>query len=572
VGTDKVASEMSYAVGQARPLRWLVAAPFSVPATGRFLTASGEQFRAVMSKLAPVVAVDAPAGLGSAPGRGAKLQFQRPRDFRLAEVIKQVEPLGRVSALADELERGAKLDAVLGKLRSSVGEGPLLRAAQQLVQPEGSPGDEASPPPAPAAPPPSLAAEASASASPPAKSGSALDAIFGKADVAPAARDDASSAAKSGLDAFIGAMRKGDGKAPVVSPATERALAKRVVELLRRAVEVAAIDVMAAPAIATLETSWRGVRMVISDAPGSDGLAIDLLDTDAEGLLARLRPRLDADPMDRPDAVFVALPIAAPATLQALAELGARSFVPIVVEVPDATTGTLLDDRAELPPVPEAWTELRRQSACQWLCAVTNAVVLANEEAGGTRRIVFGSPVWGVAAMLAASVGQTGGPGQVFGRAGALVSPASHDLQGGFHGGQTIATRQLANVDQQRALADRGVLVLGSERGSDRLRLAAAPSVYAGGQTSGDDLQLPGRILAGRAARFTRAIRDELPPHATAQEVAARLAAVSTNFLPRSPRGAVTLNVRTDAQGKIEVEASISAALAGASIEFSSDL
>ena len=127
-------------------------------------------------------------------------------------------------------------------------------------------------------------------------------------------------------------------------------------------------------------------------------------------------------------------------------------------------------------------------------------------------------------------------------------------------------------MDQQRALADRGVLVLGGERGSDRLRLAAAPTVYAGGRTSGDDLQLPGRILAGRAARFTRAIRDELPPHATAQEVAARLAEASTNFLPRSPHGAVALQVRTDAQGNLEVEASIGAALAGASIAFSSDL
>jgi hypothetical protein len=96
--------------------------------------------------------------------------------------------------------------------------------------------------------------------------------------------------------------------------------------------------------------------------------------------------------------------------------------------------------------------------------------------------------------------------------------------------------------------------------------------VHAGGHTEGDDLQLPGRILAGRAARFARAVRDELPPHATDQEVAARLAEASTNFLPRSPRGAVALQVRTDEHGKLGVEASISAVLAGASFEFSSDL
>lgn len=525
-----------------------------------------------MTRLSPGATVEIPDGLGQGQGRRVTLQFERPRDFRIAELVKQADPLGRLWDLADELERHAKVDSALAKVRACVGEGALLRAVQQLLD-----GGSTASPPAAAAQPVAAAPRPTAepAASTPASTGSALDAIFGKADVAPASGEsDASSAAKSGLDAFIGAMRsKGDAKASVPKPAAERALAKQVAELVRRAAESAALDLMAAPAVATLESSWRGLRMVVSDAPASDDLAIDLLDTEADGLLSRLRARLDVGPMERPDAVFVALPIAALDTLRALAELGARSFVPIIVEVPATTTGATLDDDHTLPPVPEGWAQLCREGASQWLCAASNAVVLANEEVGGTRRIVFGSPVWGLAAMLSASVGQTGGPGHVFGRAGALVSPASYDLGGGdIHSGHTIATERLASVDDQRALAERGVLVLGSERGSDRLRLAAAPTVHAGGHTGGDDLQLPGRILAGRAARFTRAVRDELPPHATEQEVAARLAEASTNFLPRSPRGAVALQVRTDAQGKLAVEASISAVLAGASFEFSSDL
>lgn len=553
---------MSYPVGQARPLRWLVVAPFSVPVTGRFVSASGERFRTLMTRLGPGTHVDVPEGLGPTQSHRIKLDFQRPRDFRLAELVKQIEPLGRLSAIADDLDRGGKLEAALGKLRTSVGEGPLLREAQQLVEGE--------PAPVPAAPP---AAKPVAAPAPAATTGgSALDAIFGKADLAPAAQDDASAAAKSGLDAFIGAMRsKSDTKATVARPA-DRATAKQLAELLRRAAGSAALDIMAAPAVATLETSWRGLRMVVSDAPGSGDLAIDLLDSDAESLASRVRLRLDVAPMDRPDAVFVALPIDAVDTLRTLAELGARYLVPIIVEVPDAVTGTKIDGHSDLPPVPEAWAELRHDSASQWLCAASNAVVLANEEVGVTRRIVFGSPVWGLCAMLSASVGQTGGPGHVFGRAGALVSPASYDLDGDPSGGHTIATRRLVSVDQQRELAERGVLALGSERGSDRLRLAAAPTVHAGGHTGGDDLQLPGRILAGRAGRLSRAVRDELPPHATDQEVAARLAEAATNFLPRGPRGAVALQVRTDEKGKLAVEASISAVLAGASFEFSSDL
>lgn len=551
---------MPYPVGQARPLRWLVVAPFSVPATGRFVSASGERFRTLMTRLGPWTHVEVPEGL--ARSRRIKLEFSRPRDFRLVELVKQIEPLGRLSDIADELDRGGKPETALGKLRTSIGEGVLLRRAQELV--EGG----ASPAPAPAAPPAATAAPTPAGTT----GGSALDAIFGKADLAPAPQADAASAARSGLDAFIGAMRsKSDTKASVAKPA-DRAVAKQLAELLRRTAESAALDIMAAPAVATLETSWRGLRMVVSDAPGSGDLAIDLLDSDGDDLPARLRTRLDVAPMERPDAVFVALPIASIDTLRTLAELGARYFVPIIVEVPESVTGMRLEDADDLPPMPEAWAELRHQSASQWLCAASNAVVLANEEVGGTRRIVFGSPVWGLAAMLSASVGQTGGPGHVFGRAGALVSPASYDADGDPQGGHTVATQRLANVDHQRALAERGVLVLGSERGSDRLRLAAAPTVHAGGHTGGDDLQLPGRILAGRAARFTRAVRDELPPHATEQEVAARLAEASTNFLPRGPRGAVALQIRTDEKGKLAVEASISAVLAGASFEFSSDL
>lgn len=561
---DKVALDMPHAVGQARPLRWLVAAPYSVPPSGRSTAASGERFRTLMSKLGPAATVELPNRLGEAHDRTLTLEFQRPRDFRLVEVIKRVDVLCRLWDVADELERHGKVDGALAKIRTCVGEGDLLDAVKHLV--EGRPAAAA-----PAMTTTPQTADRAQAEAPAAPAGSALDAIFGKADLAPSSPGaDVTAAAKSGLDAFIGAIRtKGDS--PSAKSASGKAVAHGVAQLLRRTAEATALDALAHHAVAGLESTWRGLRMVVSESPGADALAIDLLDTDVAELVARLRPHLDVGPMERPDAVFVAMVVAAPDTLRMLAELGERYSVPIVVEVPDAVTGALLDDGEEQPPAPEAWTELRALDASQWLCAASNAVVLANEEVGVTRRIVFGSPVWGLAAMLSASVGQTGGPGHVFGRAGALVSPASYDLGEGH----TIATQRLASVDQQRTLAERGVLVLGSERGSDRLRLASAPTVHKGdnrGRHGIYDLQLPGRILAGRATRFARAVRDELPPHATDQEVAARLNEASTNFLPRSPRGAVALQVRTNEDGKVEVEASISAVLAGASFEFSSDL
>ncbi|MCA9711829.1 MAG: hypothetical protein KDK70_38690, partial [Myxococcales bacterium] len=395
--------------------------------------------------------------------------------------------------------------------------------------------------------------------------GVSIDAIFGKVEVAKPAAPDAASVAKSSIDAFIGAMRKSSGTSPTKAVAAG-SVAREVATLLLRTAEATAMELMASDPLAALETSWRGIRMVVSSSPGADDLAIDLLDSDDTELAARIEQRLDLPPMDRPDAVFVAPTIDSVATLAELASVGARWSVPIVVSAPVELTGLSLDDPASEPPVPAAWAELRARPQAQWLCVATNPVVLANEELGELQRTVLGSPSLAVAAMLSASVGQTGGPGQIFGRAGAMVGPASY-RKGQGERAAFLCTERLATTDQQRAVGKRGMLVLSCERGSDRLRLSAAPTVHGGG----DDPQLPGRILAGRAARFTQAVRDELPPHATEREVAARLAQASGAFLPRS-QGAVVLEVRKDANGKVGVDASVGGGLAGAAFKFSSDL
>lgn len=553
---------MPSVVGHARPLRWLVVAPLSAEPSGRVVAASGERFARIMAKIGPAVQAEIPDGLGQDANLSVSLAFERPRDFRLAEVIKRVPMLEQLTTIADGITRRGAVKGAESEIRKAVGDGELLRAVTALSETAEAPAKApaaAQAPDKPAAPSPAPEPKPSG--------GSALDAIFSKAAVSPPPEADASAAAKSGLDAFVGAMRKGDASTTRRASRTEKSRATDVATLIRDAVRATALDLMASPSFAQIEASWRGFRTVVAAAPGADDLAIDLIDSDHADVVSRIGARLDVPPMDRPDAVFVACPVGDVATLAQLAALAEQRSVPIAVEVPEATAGARIDDDPDLPEVPDAWSELRSSSSAAWLCACANRIVVANEEVGPTHRIVFASPVWGVAAMLSASVGQTAGPGQIFGRAGALVGPASYGLDA--DGSETIATERLATIDRQRALASRGVLALGSERGSDRLRLAAAPMV-SGGRT--EDAPLPGRILAGRAARFTQAVRDELPPHATQQEIAARLTEAATNFLPRSPAGAVALEVRTDPDGKLGVDGSIGASLAGASFSFSSDL
>ena len=561
-------------VGQARPLRWLIVAPYCAPPTGRFALASGERFKTLMTKLGPKATVPVPQGLGEACRGQVTLGFDRPKDFRLDEVVGRIEVLGQMVTLAKELERGSKVETVITKLRSMLGQGPLLQAIERIND-----GEPAEPPPppateAPAAPEPAAtpsaasdtanAASAAGDGDAP-KGGVSIDAIFDKAEVAEPAPPAAAEVAKSSIDAFIGAMRKSSGTRATKAVAAG-SVARELAKFLRSAAQSTAVQLMNTPPIHAMETSWRGLRMVISSSPGADDLAIELLDSNEAEVLSLLQMRLDVAPMDRPDAIFLGIPIDSVTTLAAMAQLAAKASVPIVTEAPAELTGVSLDDPTSLPPIPEAWAQLRARPETAWLCVTTNPVVLANEEIGELQRTVFGSSTLAVAAMISASVGQTGGPGQIFGRAGALVGPASY-RRGTGQRAVFLSTAQLATVDQQRALGRRGVLTLSCERGSDRLRLAAAPTVHA----KEDDLTLPGRILAGRAARFARAVRDELPPHATEREVAARLAQLSGSFLPRSD-GAVALEVRTDANGKVGVDASIGATLAGAAFKFSSDL
>lgn len=558
-------------VGQARPLRWLIVAPYCAPPTGRFALASGERFKTLMTKLGPKATVPVPEGLGEACRGQLTLGFDRPKDFRLDEVVGRIEVLGQMITLAKELENGSKVDTVITKLSSMLGQGPLLQAIERIAN-----GEPAEPPPAAAAEAPATpAGDTTPSATTPSPAtddgdapkggGVSIDAIFDKADVAEPAPPKAAEVAKSSIDAFIGAMRKSSGTRATKAVAAG-SVARELAKFLRSAAQSTAVQLMNTPPIRAMETSWRGLRMVISSSPGADDLAIEMLDADDTQLQSLLEMRLDVAPLDRPDAIFVGVPIDSVTTLATLAQLAAKASVPIVTEAPAELTGVSLDDPTSLPPIPEAWAQLRARPETAWLCVTTNPVVLANEEIGEHQRTVFGSSTLAVAAMISASVGQTGGPGQIFGRAGALVGPASY-RSGTGQRAVFLSTAQLATVDQQRALGRRGVLTLSCERGSDRLRLAAAPTVHA----KEDDLTLPGRILAGRAARFARAVRDELPPHATEREVAARLAQLSGSFLPRSD-GAVALEIRTDANGKVGVDASIGATLAGAAFKFSSDL
>lgn len=525
-----------------RPLRWLIAAPLSPSPAGRRVTVSGERFSTVMESLSPSATVTVSDRLGSDDSRTFELAIGRPRDLRTKHTISKLTLLQALSEAADRLAKDGDVAAAVKRITATVGPGRLVDALQgrtpaATVRPQ-----------APASPPPSPAAVAADD------DDDDDDPIFGRAAVAAPAQTTAAEA-KSAVGSFVSAIRSTTPTAKTTATAVQ---ARSAATLIHERLQATARDVLATEPLAGLERAWRSIRMVMAASPGSDDLGVDAVDIDTEGLVATLRTQLDGEAWRRADAVFVVQPIDDPAVLTELAGVAEHARVPIVVEVPAAMVGLSSAD-STLDETPEAWTALRSQPGMEWICAVVGKTVLAQETDGGSR-LVFGGGTAAVAAMAAASVGSSGTPANIVGKGGALVAPAAHRF-----GSQTIPTETFTAYATQQALAERGVLALGSEADSDRLRLSAAPMLSGAAS-------LPGRVLAGRAHRLAVAVRQALGAGASATELARALDEASGVFLPRVPAGAVTLRVRDASADGLKIDASIGAALAGASVTFSSDV
>jgi hypothetical protein len=530
----------------ARPLRWLIVGPFSAAPTGRITPVSGERFSTVMGKVGATIGIDVADHIGSESRRRIELSFPRLRAFRAADIIAADDLLRQLEGLADRLGEGRGAGDPAAAVERIVGPGQLSAALRADAAPE--PADASDDDATTAA-----SAPAAESASAPVDS---VDAIFAKAAVAPAE----TSEAKSALDSFIGAVRAAK---PASTPRSQRDRDGDAASVIRTAIARTVDAVLGDAKVADLEIAWRGLSMVVSAAPGTDHLAIDLLDADPATLAETIAHALDRPGLDRADAVFVTHAVGDTAVLARLMAVAADRCVPIAVEVPRQLAGLGPDDPSDGEP-PEDWAQLRADPRARWLTAVANPPALY-EEPEPRPRLRFGAAAAGIAAMAAAAVGRDGTPSDVLGRSGAWTAPAAHDVD--IRGeAATIPTETFCTVADQQAAASRGLTLLGSEPGRPQLRLAACPTLGIGP----NDPHLPGQILAGRAMRLARQVQLEHPA-ATPDELAAALAEASGRLIPNADTSAVALSVRTDGD-QTAVEGSIGANLAGATFKFSSDV
>lgn len=466
-------------------MRWWVVDRFTNDPKGQRVQVSGERFASVMHRLGVRATVDVPDRLGAAATRRFDVEFERPRALRVADLIEASPVLRALRELAERLRREREISpaAAASRVEAIVGKG---RLAARLA-PEAGNDPEASAPPAPAPP----LAPPEATSVPSREGSSGGNDIFSQVELPTASGGESTlEVAKTGVDAFVGAiLGKTKASSPGVSPDVRASAAEQILA----AVTATAVDILEHPEVAGLEASWRGLKMVMAASPGHDQLSIELVDTAAEALTSGWT--LPTSGKERPDAVFVGPALRDLSQLQALADWAEKHQIPVVVAIDEALPFGDLANTSQSDDATPAWSAFRQESRSQWVCVAMNPVVLVHEETAIGPRFLGGSPAFALAAMLGAALEREAGLQSIVGPRRAWVAPAAHDVELSAGERRTIPTAYFASWTVQQASARLGITLLGSEAGSDRVIVADTPMVH------GPQASLVPRIRAACAAR-----------------------------------------------------------------------
>ncbi len=494
-------------------VRWLVAGAFSAAPSGRRMRLGAADLAQALEAAKVTARATVEDRLGGDKTRVFEVSFPTFKSFQANEVVASVATLKELSSLAQSLAQtdAAKRpapEAAIAKVAELVGEGKLasaLRAKRGVAKPASAPSSSAAP------------------SAPSSGGGLSVDELLTSAP-APAPQPTASSA----IGSFLKAVR--EPSAPTVAPSAGRAAR----DLIEAEVFATAVEVLKEPGVAALESAWRGVKLLVDTAPSGSGMAVDVLDVAPAAALEAARADLAETEQDElPDAIFVHDPVDDIAALGDWANLGADHDIPVVASVTQrffgvaeagAVASRIEDEDGGLPA---AWKAFRHDEASRWLSVVSNRVVLRLEGTGANKRVVFGSPVMALAAMLASSYHRSGAYAQVVGENVSMTAPGSWELPTGRDAGMLVPTEAFYSVTTQSTLARLGIIGFGSRRNSGNLVLKSVPTAR-----EGEDLvPLPAQILTGRIVRFARWVLAQLPPKAPEPEVKLMFEQAASVFL-----------------------------------------
>lgn len=508
--TDAAARDSSH-------VHWLLLGALSDTPSGRRFALDSEGFAAAFTAAKLSAKLDIGPALGATGKHEVELVFGELKHYAIKHVLAALPVLGELRKLADELagasSRRPSAEAAVARVVALIGEGPLASELGKLLTETETEASE--PAPAPAAKP---------------ASGDLVDELL-EAGVA------RSSESKRAVDSFITAIRGSTSK--VADKGTP--VPRRARELIETAVFGAVNAILNHPSVTEPEALWRGLKLVVEQCPKRAGMLVEVVDVGRDQIESAMRACLDDEAMNRPDAFFVFDRFEhrslVAEQLQALASIAEDLHAPVVVGISPAIFD--VDDAEDVSQVlrdakpdasaalPEGWGDLRADEVSRWMSVVFNDPVLAVEGAGAARRGVFGSPVFVLAAMLAASFRHTGGFARIMGKDGSLKAPGLHEVAKGREAGSTIPTAGFLSIKAQAELAELGIVGLGSGRNTDMIALSAVPTLRG----SKDAVPLPAQILTGRLVRFGMWVADQVPVGTPREDVAKLFTDASTVFL-----------------------------------------
>lgn len=525
-------------------VRWLVAGAFSATPEGRRFAVTQQGFGATFEAAKLSVKAEVPDRLGSAATRTLEVSFPSVKAFQGTEVVASSKLLQELSTIGASLGQADATkrpdpDTAVSKVVALAGDGKLAATLRAKL---------------------GVSAAKPAASSGPASAGDVdVDDLLSKAGAPPEQVKPAGL-----LDSFVKAMRPASGA--TTAPAAGRAAR----DAIEAEVFGTAVDVLRAPAVAKLEAAWRSLKLLVDACPESAGVAVDVIDVDPQHTLDAVRDALPTLPEDEaPDAIFVFDPVDSPDGLLALANLGADNDIPVIACVsqalfgqtdPSTVSGRIEDEDGSLP---STWRALREDDATRWLTVVNNRPVVRVEGNGVARRVVFGSAVAALGAMLSTSFFKSGAFARILGAGNALKAPGAYELPSGRDAGNLVPTEAFYSIRAQNRLAALGIAGLGSGRNSDALLLTSAPTVRSGE----DVVPLSAQILTGRIVRFARWVLAQLPAKSVEQDVKLLFEQAASVFLfPTAQEGAkLEAQVVTNADGRrsVVIAVSVRAELAG---------
>jgi len=459
-----------------------------------------------------------------------RLRFASLRDLRPKPMLEQVPELRAGNALLSRLRsmRSGKLTAA--QLQSDLEQADDLQALRgldalaaplNLALQRPTPGGRVTPKP-PVAPP---ASDEQATGRKLLDELLDLDAPSTPTEATPPPKP-----TRSALDNVIGSIT-GGGK-PSKQASIDKAAIDQAIEQIGKLLALQLQEILLADAVRTIERAWRGLQLLATQARGTDGqpVRIEVLHATANNFADVYRDSVHAPECAGESEHALSLAILGcalgnnTAQLQALRDtqqLAEELQAPLLWSMAADFLGEPIPELAQRDSVRALldaddlakWRGLRNDDAARWSGACYNPFVLRAPRTGDIDSwsfrepgdaILWGTPGYAVAAVIARSVIETGWPTRFTGtHAGGIDGRPLADQC------PLVAPLGEATVE---ALADAGIMALTAPRGSDTITLLRAPSIHEAAQFGDRDeanrssrllSSLPYQLLVTRLAEIT---------------------------------------------------------------------